>query len=591
MMRTSRQIELMTDIEQLPEVRRSAASFAMTAAAIAAVALLYYFTGKFGLRMAFLHVSATPVWPPAGIAFAAMLLLGYRVWPGVFIGAFWVNITTAGSFVSTLGIATGNTFEAVVATYLVTRFANGPRAFERAQDILKLWVLAGLVSSIIAASFGATSLCATGFADWANYVSLWRTWWLGDATGCFLVGSVIILWATRPQLQWRTRRTTEAFLLMVALAAVALLVFSDVFGQPYLALPLLLWAAFRFGTRATASAALILSGVAIWATQRNLGPFARSNTNEGLLELQAFMMVSTATAMVVAALVAERKRAAHLLAHAHDQLEQRVAQRTQELSQANYSLRVEIDERVRAETQLAEAARRRQEDLRAFALDVQRAQEEERRRISRELHDGLGQRLSGLKMALQLLEDDASDKGAAPSKQLEKLSRDIDDMVVEVRRLSYNLRPAALDDFGLVPAVEMLCKEFEKTHRVGVLFDAGEGAMPSDSHVDIAIYRIVQEALVNVAKHAIASSVKVIFRRRDRSIVVMVEDNGQGFDRGELHVERDGSRMGLVGMMERTQLLGGRFEVHSRVGGGTHIEAELPLQSESDEDDSDIDRG
>lgn len=582
-MRVSRQIEPMTDVEQL-EVRRPVASYAITAAAIAAVAILYYVTGKFGLRMAMVHVSATPVWPPAGIAFAAMLLLGYRVWPGVFIGAFWVNITTAGTVATALGIATGNTLEAVVATYMALRFANGRRAFERSQNIIKLWVMASLLSGAVGGTFGATSLCVTGFADWFNYPLIWRTWWLGDATGSFLVGSVLILWTTPPRLSWTTARVFEALLLAGVLVAVAFMVFFDYFGQEYLALPLLLWAAFRFGTRETATAALVLAGIAIWATQQNRGPFAGANINESLLELQVFMTVSAATALVVAALVAERKRSARELAHAHDRLEQRVAQRTQELSEVNYALRVEIEERVRAETQLADSARRRQDDLRSFALEVQRAQEDERRRVSRELHDGLGQRLTALKMGLQLLEDDATDKGGAPSTQLEQLSRDIDQMIVEVRRLSYNLRPAALDDFGLVAAIELLCKDFAKVHRVDLRFEPGVRGAAHDPHVDIAIYRIVQEALSNVAKHAAASRVKVDLQEYDASIVVMVEDDGRGFDPGDLRAQGDDSGLGLVGMMERTQLLGGRFEVRASVGGGTRIEAELPLRLAKEHD-------
>ncbi len=591
-MRTSRHIAFMSDAEELPEARRSASSYAVTAAAIAAVALLYFITGKLGLRLAFVHVSATPVWPPAGIAFVALLLLGCRMCPGVFIGAFLVNITTAGTALTAAGIATGNTLEAVAAAYLVNRFANGRHAFERTRDIVKVWVLAGLTSGAIGATFGATSLCATGFAEWTNYAAIWRTWWLGDATGCFLFGSVLLLWLTEPLPRWTLAQAVEAMLLVIVLVAVALMVFFDYFGQAYLALPLMLWAAFRFGTRETATTAVVLAGIAIWATLRHRGPFAGLNPNESLLELQAFMTISAVTTMVVAALVDERKRAAHLLAHAHERLEQRVARRTQELSQANDSLRVEIEERARAEAQLADAARRRQDDLRAFALEVQRAQEAERRRISRELHDGLGQRLSGLKMALQLLEDDAADKGLAPSSQLEQLSRDVDQMVVEVRRLSYNLRPAALDDFGLVAALDLLCKDFEKVHRIAVRLDADIPPIPHDSHVDIAIYRIVQEALANVAKHAFASRVGVELRGRDGAILVMVEDNGRGFDRDGLHTEPDGTGLGIMGMMERTQLLGGRFDVKSQIGGGTRIEAELPLGNARDEGtDSDTHRG
>ncbi len=576
----------MTDIGLPPAQRREPSSRTVTIAVIAALALLYTVTGKLGLRMAFLHVSATPVWPPAGIAFAALLLFGYRAWPGVFIGAFWVNITTAGSVASTLGIAAGNTLAAIVAMYLVRRFAHGHRAFQRAQDVIKLWVLAGIVSGAVAATFGATSLCLTGFAPWPSYPSLWRTWWLGDATGGFLVGSFIILWATDPRVLWGVRKTVEAALLFVALVSVTLMVFVGWFGQAYLCLPLLLWAAFRFGTRETVTAALILCGIAIWTTQRGLGPFASTNLNESLLELQVFIMVSAATMMVVATLIGERRRAAHALLHAHDRLEQRVEQRTEQLSRLNEALRSEVEERVRAQEQLATAARRRQDDLREFALSVQRAQEEERRRIARELHDGLGQRLSGLKMALQLLEDDASESGGAPSSRLEQLSRDIDRMIVEVRRLSYNLRPAALDDFGLASALEMLGNEFEKQYGIETRFFAeAPGDARHDPHIDIALYRIVQEALTNAGKHAAASTVSVELHRRADSIVLIIEDNGRGFDVDEAHRDyKTGSGFGLVGMMERIQLLGGRFELRSSVGAGTRIEANLPLPSTTHDD-------
>jgi integral membrane sensor domain MASE1 len=122
------------------------------------LAIVYFTTGKLGLMLAFVHVSATAVWPPAGIALAALLLLGYRVWPGIFFGAFLVNITTAGTVLTTLGIAIGNTLEGVVGAYLINRFANGRRVFDRPYYIFLFAVLAGLVSTTIGATLGATSL-------------------------------------------------------------------------------------------------------------------------------------------------------------------------------------------------------------------------------------------------------------------------------------------------------------------------------------------------------------------------------------------------------------------------------------------------
>src|SRR5262249_22255163 len=124
---------------------------------IGILAVIYFIAGKLGLMLASLHASASPVWPPAGIALAALLLLGYRAWPGIFIGAFLVNVTTAGNVATSFAIATGNTLEAVVGAWLVNRFAGGTNVFNRSQGVFKFALAAG-VSSIISPTFGVTSL-------------------------------------------------------------------------------------------------------------------------------------------------------------------------------------------------------------------------------------------------------------------------------------------------------------------------------------------------------------------------------------------------------------------------------------------------
>src|SRR6266550_1678137 len=134
---------------------------------ISVLTLLYFLVGKLSLKLAFLHASASPVWPPAGIALAALIVLGYRVWPAIFVGAFLVNATTAGNIATSLCIATGNTLEAVCGAWLVNRFANGMRVFDRSQDVFKFTV-AVIVSTIVSPFFGVTSLALGGFANWAN---------------------------------------------------------------------------------------------------------------------------------------------------------------------------------------------------------------------------------------------------------------------------------------------------------------------------------------------------------------------------------------------------------------------------------------
>src|SRR5438270_11760110 len=165
-----------------------------TLPAIGGLTLIYFIAGKLALKLAFLNASASPVWPPAGIALAALLVLGYRVWPAIFIGAFLVNVTNTGNAATSLAIASGNTLEAFCGAWLVNRFAGGTTVFDRPQGVFK-FALAAAVSTIIGPAFGVTSLALAGFADWANYGAIWLTWWLGDATGDLLLASLLILWS------------------------------------------------------------------------------------------------------------------------------------------------------------------------------------------------------------------------------------------------------------------------------------------------------------------------------------------------------------------------------------------------------------
>src|SRR5437773_1202648 len=128
-----------------------------TPVVILGLAALYFLAGKLGLLLAFVHASATAVWAPTGIALAAFLVLGYRVWPGIFLGAFLVNLTTAGSVATTIGIATGNTLEGLVGACLVNRFAHGSHTFDHPQDVFKFAALAAMVSTTVSATFGVTS--------------------------------------------------------------------------------------------------------------------------------------------------------------------------------------------------------------------------------------------------------------------------------------------------------------------------------------------------------------------------------------------------------------------------------------------------
>src|SRR5215813_2962265 len=281
---------------------------------IGILAVIYFIAGKLGLMLASLQASASPVWPPAGIALAALLLLGYRAWPAIFIGAFVVNVTTAGNVATSFAIATGNTLEALVGAWLVNRFAGGISAFDRPQGVFKFALAAG-ISGIISPAFGVTSLGVGGFADWAKYGSIWLTWWLGDATGDLVFTPIILLWSVASKRRWNQKEAVEVGALLLLLALLSGVVFGGWPGlstrnYPFVLIcgPIVIWTAFRFRQRETATGIFILSAIAVWGTLHGFGPFVGETENQSLLAVQWWTAVLSITAMAFSAGMAERRR-------------------------------------------------------------------------------------------------------------------------------------------------------------------------------------------------------------------------------------------------------------------------------------------
>ena len=283
---------------------------------LVALAAAYFVAGRLGLRFAVVSPNATVVWPPTGIALAALLLAGYDVWPAIMVGAFLVHLSTTGSVPSAVAIAAGNTLEGLLGAYLVNRFARGRRVLERARDIFTFAVLAGIVSTAVSATAGVLAISLDGLARWSDFGSIWLTWWLGDAVSDLVVAPAVLLWALRPRVHWTRRQALDAGALLLSVVVVGIAVFDGLFpwrGRHYplefLCVPLLLWAAFRFEPREAATAVLALSGVAIAGTLAGFGPFARPTYDESLVLLQAFTGVTAVMTLVLAAAVAERREA------------------------------------------------------------------------------------------------------------------------------------------------------------------------------------------------------------------------------------------------------------------------------------------
>src|SRR5688572_27374920 len=228
----------------------------------------YVLAGKLGLTLALLNSSATAVWPPTGIALAAVLILGSRrAWPAIFVGAFVLNQITAGSAWTSLAIAFGNTAEALLGAYLVNRFAGGRGGLSRVRNLLVFAVLAGLLSTTISATVGVTALYLGGYATAAAYLPIWTTWWLGDAVGAMLVAPAILLWHASPRPHWSRHQRVEIALLAFMTVLVGWTVFVRL-NPPltFLCSPVCVWAGMRFGQREASTMACALSAIAVWGT-------------------------------------------------------------------------------------------------------------------------------------------------------------------------------------------------------------------------------------------------------------------------------------------------------------------------------------
>ena len=274
----------------------------------------YVLAAKAGLLFADVNPSATAIWPPTGIAIASLLILGPGYWPAIFAGAFVANMMTAGTALTSLGIATGNTLEGLVGAALLGRMTARSGVFNRASDVLG-FALAAAVATPISATAGLLTLTLGGYAAWADAGPVWMTWWLGDLGGALLVAPLILLWSEKQDDTWSAERELELVLLLAGLAATTYAVFGGPLASTanrsveFLTVPFLIWAAFRFGPRETATAAAVLSFVATWGTLRHAGGLVAIDPSV-LLVLQAFTAVISVTSLLVAALVVDRK---HLL--------------------------------------------------------------------------------------------------------------------------------------------------------------------------------------------------------------------------------------------------------------------------------------
>ncbi len=335
-------------MEKFPETARPIwPSLARTVAALIAVFLAYFILAKLGLALASINPSASPIWPPSGLALAAVLLGGLRLWPAIFAGAFAANLTTAGTIETSALIALGNTLEAVVGGFLIARWSDGANTFTTPAGVMKFAAVSFAPATVVSASIGVATLYWAGLAPYDKLTPVWVTWWLGDAAGALVVTPVIVLWARTAWSRLRPsgREVGEVAAVLGLAVAVGAAAFSPLlplseYTSPlgFLAILPLLWAALRRGPRDTATVAVILTGFAIWATTLNAGPFGQLGLNESFLLLLTFMISVSVPSLALSADVAMRRATEDDLRRTQIELDARVKERTAALADANIHL-------------------------------------------------------------------------------------------------------------------------------------------------------------------------------------------------------------------------------------------------------------
>ncbi len=480
---------------------------------IAAVVLAYYAAAHLGFMFGFSGPVAAIVWLPTGVGISCLYLGGMRFWPGVLAGDLLVNSYGTLPVGSAIGQSAGNLLEIVLATIILRRLSP------RESPLATVSGLAGMVVAIAAgtvasATIGVLSLSAGGVLGHAPFARVWRTWWLGDASGALIVLPLALAWWGPESRTWLRGRGAEAALLLVVVIALAKIGLET--GQPlsYIVFPALIWSALRFQQRGSTVAVAIVSGFAIWGTTHYTGPFVFHSITRAVLTTQLYIAVAALSTLCLAAVVSEREVLA--------------------------------------------------ERLRASRTRLVAAGDIERRRLERDLHDGAQQRLVALAAHLSLGAAKASDDPASSPESFRAAHAELLEAIDDVRALAHGIRPPALERFGLAAAIQSIALTSS------VPIDVVEvPRVRLEQVVETTAYFVALEAIANAEKHAGASRIRVSCSRAPRALTIEIVDDGGGGA-----AERPGR--GLEGLRDRVEGIGGAFAIDSVAGRGTRIVATIP---------------
>jgi signal transduction histidine kinase/CheY-like chemotaxis protein len=529
-------------------------------------AVVYFATARLGLELAVVARQVSVIWPATGLALALLVLRGRRLWPAILIGAFCANVANDTSVLTSVGIALGNTLEALLGATLLQRVGFQP-AMRRLHDVASLFLLAACLSTIVSATVGVATVCFTGTAHWSSFTSLWSTWWIGDAIGNLVTAPFVFVWADQARNRWRLIRLPEAAVLLCSMLLLSLAVFVDrgsVVPYPvhYLIFPAVIWAALRLGQHAVVSLVFGALAVTIVATLSGRGPFVTTNIAASLLQVALFMAVVAVTGLFLGAATAERNRSERRRSEDYGRLrvsEERLARQAEELAMAD----------------------RRKDEFLAV--------------LGHELRNPLAPLQNGLELLALGGHDPALVVHARQvmERQLRHLVRLVDDLldVARIRSGKIVLEPGRVEVARMIASAVELAQPLidSRGHDLQVLLPPESLWTDGDR---IRLPQLLANLLNNAAKYTDeGGTIIVSVAKLGADVVVSVRDTGIGMDRealenvfelfaqaaGPTHAVQGGLGVGLSLARSIAELHGGVLTAHSEgPGKGSEFVLRLP---------------
>ena len=531
----------------------------------------YYAGAKLGFALTFQPHPVSTLWPPNSILLAALLLSRPRSWWFLLLAAFaahlLVQINAEIPTAMILCWFVSNCSEALIGASILRYLAKSEPRFDNTQHV-SWFILAALLAPFLSSFLDSAFVMLNRFGE-SSYWNVFRMRFFSNVLASLTLVPLIVTWrradlSSLKRTPWQ--RYVEAGLLAIGLLIVGLVSFSSRMAVQntthallYLPLPLLLWAAIRFGPRGSSLVLVVVSVFEIWGAINGFGPFAAQSAEMNALSVQLFLILASMPLMFLTALIKERERA-----------QQAASVKGMQLEAALHTAQAASQALIDSQQKLHQS----HNDVRKLLGRLIDVQEAERRRISRELHDDLNQKIATLSVSISRVKRKLPMQDDALITELDQLRKTANDLTDEVRRLSHQLHPAVLEHLGLVTALKSYIESFTDEEQIDVQLTAEVGDERVPFQTSICLYRVAVEALRNVSRHSGAVSASISLKRLDNVLELQVSDSGKGFD---VETYRNSGGLGLISVEERLRLLQGSCEIRSASQQGTTLIARVPL--------------